>query len=82
MPVEGKVAECVQKENEAKLWLDAQIGYLDEISSKIDEVHGKLDRTWYLNKATLFQMISYDEVEQERRSRDMDTSLLPLCCPD
>ena len=29
--VEGKLAECVERENEAKLWLDAQIAYLDKI---------------------------------------------------
>ena len=80
--VEGKLAECVERENEAKLWLEAQIEHWEEISKKIDQARGKIDRTWYLNKAALFQMISYDEVEQERRSREMDASLFPLCYPE
>ena len=78
--VEGRLAECIERENEAKLWLQAQIEHWEEMSKTIDEARAKIDRD--LNSANLFQMISYDEVEQDRRSQEMDAALLPLCYPD
>ena len=76
--VEGKLAECIERENEAKLWLEAQLYHWEEMSKTIDEARAKIDRGWYLNNANLFQMISYNEVEQDSRSQEMDTALLPL----
>ena len=55
--VEGKLAECIERENEAKLWLEAQIEHWEEMSKTIDEARAKIDRAWYLNHANLFQMI-------------------------